>query len=206
MPTPAPRLLAITPVDLEMDALAGWLPALAEAVDAVQLRWPGLSARICHERAQHLAMVHPRPLLLMNGRLDIALAAGLEGVHLHDGGIPPAEVPSHLRPHLLGVSRHDVQGLARSRGADYCTFSPVRPTASKPGSKVLGERGLAEGCAVAPVPVLALGGIEPDDVAWVVRAGAHGVAVLSGILGADDPLRRAWEYRLALEEALPRLE
>ncbi len=197
-----PRLIAITPVGLCAEELAAWLPGLAPWVDAVHLRWPHLSPRENFERAVRLAAVDPRPALLINDRFDLALAAGLEGVHLRDDGIAPSDLPASARPRWVGVSRHDLAGVRRSGGADYLCVSPVRRTPSKPGATPLGEEGLRTLCRAATVPVLALGGITLADLPGVLKAGAHGVAVLRGILGARDPLEAARAYRQALKESL----
>lgn len=198
----APRILAITPAGLDPLRLRELLPALYGLVDAVHLRWPEQSAREIFARAHVLARISPRPLLLVNERADLALASGVEGVHLRDDGIPPEALPAALRPRLLGVSRHDEEGMSSLRGADYAVLSPVAATPSKPMAPPLGEESFTRLVARASCPVLALGGMRPRDLGWVLRCGAHGVAVLGGILGAADPVARAREYRAALTAAL----
>ena len=197
-----PRLMAITPADSIPPHLASLLPALSQWIDAIHLRWPGVTTRQRYEWARTLAAIAPRPLLIMNDRVDLALAAGLDGVHLREDGLAPRDLPPKIRPPLVGVSRHGLEGVLASEGADYLTVSPLRPTPSKPASHVLGEEGLVRLCGASKVPVLGLGGIEPEDLGWVLGAGAWGVAVLRGILGAENPVARARSYREALTEAL----
>ena len=101
------------------------------------------------------------------------------------------------RPRLLGRSCHDLEDLRRAaaEGCDYVTLSPVAATRSKPGyGPALGPEGLRElleraACeAVAVPPVLALGGVTPGNARSFVRAGAHGVAVMGGLMRAVDPV------------------
>ena len=199
-------MIAITPPSLGEQRLEELLSPLASSVDAIQLRWPDLSARELLERARRLAAIRPRPLLLINDRFDVALAAGVDGVHLRDQGLPPSRVRELVsqrrskseRDFLIGVSRHELAGVKASDGADYVLVSPVFETASKPQAKTLGPLGLAALAAAVPASVIALGGITPERVGEVIGAGAHGVAVLSGILGAQDPLLQARRYRAGL--------
>lgn len=206
MSIPAPRILAITPADQDPNELRELLPALCGLVDAVHLRWPHTSARECHTQALSLARQKPRPALILNERADIALASGVEGVHLRDDGMAPRDLPRSLRPPLVGVSRHDAKGLRALQGADYAVLSPLFATSSKPGGVPLGLEALRSLVAQTECPVLALGGVQPEHLERVLACGAYGVALLSGILGAADPAARAREYREALLAALSRRE
>ncbi len=198
----APRILAITPADQDPLQLRELLSQLHGLVDAVQLRWPRMSARDLYTHARSLAQVTRRPALILNERADIARASGLEGVQLRDDGIAPSDLAPSLRPALVGVSRHGLSGLRRLEGADYALLSPIFATASKPGATPLGLAGLKRLAKETRCPLLALGGIQPEDLGPLLRHGAHGVAVLSGILGAADPAARARKYREALVAAL----
>jgi thiamine-phosphate pyrophosphorylase len=109
-------------------------------------------------------------------------------VHLPDGG-DAAAARALLGPGaLIGVSAHDGAGIARAaaQGADYVTLSPVFPSLSKPGyGPPLELEGFARLAANAPLPVLALGGIDAGNAASVRAAGAAGVAVMGALLRAD---------------------
>jgi len=170
----------------------------------VQLRWPRMSVHESFFQARALAQVKHRPALILNERADLALVSGVEGVQLRDDGIAPWELPPSLRPSLVGVSRHDARGLEKLQGADYALLSPIFATDSKPCATPLGLEQLRSLAKGARCPLLALGGILPEHVEAVLRCGAHGVAVLSGILGAADPAAGAREYREALLAALRR--
>jgi thiamine-phosphate pyrophosphorylase len=106
-------------------------------------------------------------------------------------------------PHPLGYSAHHMLELspARRRAVDYVTYSPIFPTSSKPGHPGTGVDALRRFSRQAGVPVLALGGLTPERVASCRRAGAAGIAVLSGIMHADDPTRAAQAYAQAWKEA-----
>lgn len=148
-----------------------------------------LAARLCR--------VAPGLLLSVNARPGVAQALGAS-VHTGRRGPSIAEVRLALGPlALVGYSAHDEEEARRaaSQGASYLFFSPVYRTSSKPGQEGTGLEALRAVCeAVHPVPVLALGGITPARVAACREAGAHGVAVLSGILAAQDPGEAARRY------------
>jgi thiamine-phosphate pyrophosphorylase len=129
--------------------------------------------------------------LLINDRIDVALAAGAGGVHLPADSFCPRDARSVLgHEALIGVSTHGVSDArsAAAAGADYVIFGPVYDTPSKQAyGPPLGLDALAEVVETVPIPVLAIGGITPDRVSAVRARGTHGVAVISAILSAGDP-------------------
>lgn len=115
---------------------------------------------------------------LLNGSADDALAVGADGVHLDSrqlAAIDSRPLPEDL---LAAASCHNRKELVRAgrAGLDFVTLSPVRPTASHPGATTLGWRGLEDLCRQSPLPVYALGGMQPDDNEAASRHGAYGVA------------------------------
>jgi thiamine-phosphate pyrophosphorylase len=136
--------------------------------------------------------------------IDAVLAAGADGVHLPGGGDPHA-ARVLLPGRLIGASAHSAAEAAAllSAGADYVTVSPVFPTASKPGyGPAIGRDGLARVVAATPGPVVALGGITPENAAPCRAAGARGIAVMGEIMRADEPeLTMAWLIRAFSGEA-----
>jgi thiamine-phosphate pyrophosphorylase len=189
MRPPIPRLLAITapaggePGDEADAGLGPWLEALAAAgVDGVQVRRKELADRALLALVERARSLLPRSTLLVNGRLDVALAAGADGVHLPSSGLSTGEVrrlAETLGAELLvGRSTHHPDEVVRARdeGADYVTFGPVYAT---PGKARFGEppglAGLERACAVG-LPVLALGGVDSGRLASVAAAGAAGAA------------------------------
>ena len=121
--------------------------------------------------------------------IEAVAAIGADGVHVPGGGSPGA-VRARLPGALIGASAHSAdEAVALLRaGADYVTVSPVFMTASKPGhGPALGLEGLASIAARSPGPVVALGGITPENAAQCVAAGARGVAVMGEIMRSADP-------------------
>jgi thiamine-phosphate pyrophosphorylase len=121
--------------------------------------------------------------------LDAAVAAGASGVHLPSRGSPEA-TRTRLPCGLIGASAHSAEEASRllRSGADYVTVSPVFVTASKPGyGPALGLEGLSRIVALAPGPVVALGGITAANTAACRAAGAQGIAIMGEIMRAADP-------------------
>jgi thiamine-phosphate pyrophosphorylase len=166
--------------------------ALDGGADVIQLRDKDLSGRDLYALAREMAsLVHAsRARFIVNDRLDIALAAGADGVHLGQYDLPVAAARSLSPPSfIIGVSVGSVEeALAAERdGADYIALSPVFSTPTKddagPGH---GLEVLREIKAAVKLPVIAIGGVNAGNVTEVVGAGADGVAVISAVLGADD--------------------
>jgi thiamine-phosphate pyrophosphorylase len=175
------RLLAISDRRSLPDGdLAAWIAEMAAAgVDAVQLREKDLDDRTLWEIARSArAALPPTARLLVNGRADVALAAGADGVHLPSDGVPVAALRRRFGPGLLlGVSAHTVAEVERARdeGADYATFGPVWET---PGKGPAAGTGALARAAAAGLPVLALGGVTIERFGEVAAAGAAGVAAI----------------------------
>lgn len=167
--------------------------ALRGGVRAVQLREKDLSGRELYELACRVRILTSRygAKLLINDRLDTALAVGADGVHLGESSMPVERVREIAgEGMLIGVSCHALPGAlaAREGGADFITFSPVYYTPSKAGyGEPVGPECLAEACRRLDIPVFALGGIKPENVRAVLDRGASGIALISAILAAGDP-------------------
>jgi thiamine-phosphate pyrophosphorylase len=177
---PTFSLLAISDRASLGTPLADWLRALGEAgVGAVQIREKDLDDRALHELARLAReILPPSTRLLVNGRLDVALAAGADGVHLPADGVPIAPLRARFGPGvLIGRSTHTVAEVERARdeGADYVTFGPVWETPGKEGPA--GTAGLAR-AAAAGLPVYALGGVTLDRFGELAAAGAAGAAAI----------------------------
>jgi thiamine-phosphate pyrophosphorylase len=161
-------------------------------VDFVQIREKDLSDRELFRLARGAVALarNASCRVLVNGRPDIALAAGAAGVHLPSQGLGPDCVRRWLPPgFILGVSAHSLPEVRRAaaQGADYVLLGPVFETESKKGmGRPLGLARLRRACAAFPIPVLALGGIHPESVAGVLEAGAAGVAGI-GMFQRDIP-------------------
>lgn len=205
-PWSVPRLHLITdPAVCSFEQLCEWLPRLLQAgVDAVHLRAPGVPAgELLKVAAELRRRIVPPVVLLVNDRLDVALLCQADGVHLPEQGFPVWAARGLLgRGRLIGRSVHSVEAAraAAAEGCDYLIYGNVYETASKPGTAGRGLDALREVVHATHVPVVAIGGITPDCVPAVVRMGAHGVAVIRGILAADDPIAAVRAYRQAMDE------
>ena len=180
--------------------------ACAGGVDWLQLREREFEGAAWLRWAEELAAAArssaPGIRILVNRRLDVALAMGADGVHLGFDAMPVAAARALLGPEsLVGVSTHtpaEVRSLA-SVGVDYVHLAPIHPPKSKPASRPpLGSEKLAEAC-LAGVPVIAQGGLEPKLCAEAIRAGAAGVAVTGAILAAQNPRKAAEALRESLD-------
>jgi thiamine-phosphate pyrophosphorylase len=153
-------------------------------------------ANLCHERGARF---------LVNDRLDLALAAGADGVHLGQDDLPASAARAALGPgKILGVSIHSIEQAARAQadGADYLGIGPIFETATKvTGYAPLGCAGLRRARTTIALPLIAIGGITHDNVGDVIRAGADGVAVISAIAGAADIRRAVQDLLAAIERA-----
>lgn len=138
--------------------------------------------------------------VVINGRADVAMALGCDGVQRPQDGLPIGALRRLLEYRLVGASTHDAAELldAAEDGADFVTFSPIFPTNSKPETDPKGTVALRAASALVDCPIFALGGVTPDRVTDCLDAGAYGVAVLSGIMGADDPLDATTDYLEAI--------
>ncbi len=131
--------------------------------------------------------------IVVNDRVDAALAAGCHGVHLGRRSLPVSTVRALVpRPFLVGVSTHNLEELeeAENDGADFVTFGPVYDTPSKRAyGPPVGLDALRNAVGTAGIPVFGLGGITRDRAGEVLAASAHGVAMISAIWNAPDITR-----------------
>lgn len=181
--------------------------ALRGGVRAVQLRERDLDTRALLALAQALRTVTARhgAALLINDRIDVALACEADGVHLPADSFAVSDARSLLGPTaLIGVSTHAPDDVRRaaSADADLVVFGPVFDTPSKRRyGPPVGIGALAEAVRVAPIPVYALGGVTATKVPDLLRTDIAGVAVISAVIGADDPQRAAAELIAALQRS-----
>lgn len=141
--------------------------------------------------------------LIINDRLDVALALDAEGVHVGQDDMP-AEVARRLigPDKILGVSAETVAQAqaAEAAGADYLGVGDIFGTPSKPDAGApIGLTHFAEIVCCVSLPVVGIGGITRENAAGVIQAGAVGVAVISAVVGAPDPEAAAWRLRQIVE-------
>jgi len=164
--------------------------AAAGGLGAVQLREKDLPAAALLALAQELRHVAPETPLLLNDRVDVALAVGADGVHLPAEGLPIALARRLLGPDaVVGRAVHAVAEAERAEaeGADYVMLGTIFATVSKPGRAPGGLDLVRAAARAVRIPVIAIGGIDERNVAATIGAGAYGVAVMSAILRAPAP-------------------
>ncbi len=167
--------------------------ALQGGVGAVQLREKDLTTKELYTLGCALRQLTQRyhAKLLINDRIDLALAVGADGVHLTEQSLDVTVARQLLGPDKwIGVSTHHLDRAleVERQGADFITFSPIYATPSKAAyGAPQGLDKLREVCLQVNLPVIALGGINTQRRHDVLAAGAGGCAVISAILAADDP-------------------
>ena len=165
--------------------------ALRGGVTLVQLREKDVDGGIFLQRAlavKNLCDKYRVPLLI-NDRIDIALACKAAGVHLGQDDIPPAVARGILGPDaIIGVSAHNSEEAAAAEkgGADYLGVGAVFPTYSKDDASEVGLNMLKKIRQISDLPIVGIGGINAQNYAQVRAAGTQGAAIISGILAAED--------------------
>ena len=165
---------------------------LTAAAPAIQLRERDLSARELVTLALELQAVTAsrRSQLLINDRIDVALALEGVGVHLRSNSLPVSVARQVLgTQRLLGISVHAVEEAVQveSQGADYIVLGPIYETPSKQMfGPPLGIHTLERACRLVRLPIIGIGGVTATRAREMRRAGAFGVAVITAVLGAAD--------------------
>ena len=191
----------MTPGAVRQGSLDGFLARVLEGgVDAVQLRVKELEARPLLRLAE---VVRRRTdefgaLFIVNDRVDLAIAAGADGVHLGQDDLPVATAKalltaSGLPGALIGWSTHREQEVLASReaGVDYIGVGPVHTTPTKPGRAAVGLDLVRFAASRAAHPFFAIGGVDLATLPSVIEAGARRVAVVRALTEAEDPGRVA---------------
>ncbi len=177
--------------------------ALDGGVRAVQLREKDLEGRELYALAEQLRALTLRyqAHLLVNDRLDVALAVEADGVHLGQHSFLAEDARRLLGAgKLIGVSTHSQHEITAAQGADFIVFGPVYYTPSKADyGEPQGLDRLRAAVAHSPVPVFAIGGIKTERVPEILETGAHGIAMISAISAAPDPAQAARELLRRLD-------
>jgi thiamine-phosphate pyrophosphorylase len=165
----------------------------------IQLRLPDEGARTLTAAARELIAAVDVPVVV-HGRIDVALAAGAAGVHLGVDDIAVAEVRRLCgADFVIGRSAGTEEDVRRADGADYVALGPAFDVDPRRPGRALGMSALERLTRAAVMPVIAVGGISPATAPDAMRAGACGIALISGIFGSPDPETAARELRSAIE-------
>lgn len=166
--------------------------ALAGGVRLIQLREKDMPLRDYVKLAGEIRTLtaNAGALLIINDRVDVALAVGADGVHLGQEDFP-VSMARRLAPDLIiGASTHSIEEAdrAQAEGASYINIGPIFPTGTKVWEgEFLGVEGLRRIAAVTRVPFSVMGGIKPPHIPDLVKAGARIIALVTAVTAAEDP-------------------
>ncbi len=216
----------------DMDYLRMAEEAILGGADMVQLRvkdWMDRKTIEIGEKLREITSNH-KVLMVVNDRLDVALALGADGVHLGQQDMPLTLVRRLLRwqaagasiyergqkqekghplpkwhpvTRFIGVSTHSLKEAIKTEkeGADYISVGPIFYTSSKPDLKPIGLNSIRQVGKKVNIPFFAIGGIDQENVGEVIRAGAKRVAVIHAVSSAKNVRKAAQEMRKKIKEA-----
>ncbi len=201
---PLPCLCLVT--DRHLCGEASLVERVAQAVQGgvnmVQLREKDLPGGRLLALAKELKQaMGQQAVLVVNERVDVALAAGAQGIQLGEEALPVTEARRLAGEEMLiGRSVHTPEGALRAQdqGADFLVLGTIFPSRSHPGESAAGVGLVARVVERVKLPVLAIGGVNQQNAYQVMKAGASGVAVVGAILGSQDPRRAAQELWAAI--------
>lgn len=168
-------------------------------VTSIHLREKQKTARELFEAVDLLSTDIPLSKLIINDRVDVAFVTRVAGVQLAFHSLEPVIVKKAFPKLRVGSSIHSLSDGEKAMldGADYVLFGHVFPSQSKPGKTPKGIEELSR-VTQLDIPVIAIGGITPENTKPVIQAGASGIAVMSGVLDSHDPLSAVKSYVNAL--------
>jgi thiamine-phosphate pyrophosphorylase len=200
------RLYLVTPARPAAGDLDQFLPAVLEAgVDMVQIREKNLEAG---HLMPFLAIAKRNTddfgaLLIVNDRVDVAIAAGADGVHLGQDDLAPQHARQQMGPGpLIGLSTHapsEVEAVSREP-VDYIAVGPIHETPTKPGRPATGLGLIKVAKESSSIPFFAIGGIDLTTVGDVVKAGATRIVVVRALTEAEDPASVARRLKSILQD------
>ncbi len=168
--------------------------ALSAGISALQFREKSGSTRVLYQHAkvvQRMASAYHTPFII-NDRLDLALALEADGLHVGQDDLPAKRARKLIGPNkILGVSAGSLKEAvqAEADGADYLGVGAVFPTGTKKDATSISMEAFREICQSVAIPVVAIGGITQENVPLLKEKGAEGVAVISAVWEADDPMK-----------------
>ena len=204
------RLYLVTDRTLSLGRPLEWIvsEAVKGGVSFVQLREKELCTKDFLELAKALkCLLSPLNIpLVINDRVDIALAADADGVHIGQSDMPCEDARKLLGyDKIIGLSIESLEDAiaANNLDIDYIAYSPVFDTLTKTNtSRALGLEGIKKISSFTRYPSVAIGGINKSNATDVINSGANGISVVSAIMSAEDPLKSAKELRSIVDKAL----
>ena len=200
---PQPCLMLVTEPSPRLPQIAG--EAVGGGVNVVHLRDKRPAAHGLRLTFKGLGQsLRSGTIVIVNADWQRAVGFGARHIHLPEQSAPVGVIRHRLGSGALaGKSAHSVEAAIRaaSQGADYIIAGTIFASQSHPGIEPMGLDFLRDVCAAVSIPVLAIGGVTPDNLGACIEAGAAGVAVLSPIMRATDPKAAAQAYRAALDAA-----
>ncbi len=182
--------------------------AYAGGADIIQLRSKTLGDGALYRLALGIRKIAERrkKLFFMNDRVDLAIAAHADGVHLGQEDLPVAAARKILNnarsPMWIGKSTHNAAQarMAQREGADYIGAGPVFKTPTKPDYPPAGLAFVRQAAKQIKIPFVAIGGIDLSNISSVIEAGARRIAVVRAIFGKENPYEAAYELRKKIEK------
>ncbi len=200
---PQPCLMLVTEPSPRLPQIAG--EAVGGGVNVVHLRDKRPAAHGLRLTFKGLGQsLRSGTIVIVNADWQRAVGFGARHIHLPEQSAPVGVIRHRLGSGALaGKSAHSVEAAIRaaSQGADYIIAGTIFASQSHPDIEPMGLDFLRDVCAAVSIPVLAIGGVTPDNLGACIEAGAAGVAVLSPIMRATDPKAAAQAYRAALDAA-----
>ncbi len=164
--------------------------AIDAGVKVIQYREKEKTTKEMIQEAQEIKeLCKDKSIFLINDRIDIALAIGADGVHLGNDDMPYEEARKLLKDKIMGITIHNKEESiqAENMGADYIGVSPIFETKTKPDAGPASGLGLIEDLKnTVGIPMVAIGGINLDNIGSVIQAGATSAAVISAIVTKED--------------------
>lgn len=192
------KVHAITTGKQHNDQLVNILQEIHPYLDYIHLREKAKSAKELIELIHMLANRNiPLSKLVLNDRVDVAALSGVKGVQLAYDSLPVQLVKHKFSDLMVGRSVHSLEEalIAEREGADYVLFGHVYSSQSKQGVTPRGLPSLIEIKQSVSIPVIAIGGITPENYTSVLETGVAGIAIMSGVFEASDPLAAIKRYR-----------
>jgi len=202
----------------KFEVITSYLKKIEEAIlgsaDVVQFRAENLSDRDYYEIGKKLCQLTRKYSvpLIVNNRLDLALAISADGLHLGQDDLPISEVkkiviryPLSVGHFVIGVSTHSLAQAVQAEkdGADYISIGPIFSTPLKPEYKPLGLGIIGEIKKRIKIPFFAIGGINQDNLQEVISAGAERIAVIRAVFGQKNIRQGTKELKELLSSSIP---